>query len=351
MKLAFLVSALLAIVVLIAMLVVNKRVFLGLGSVDPDRHATRSPTVHRLDLTLDDGVRLPRYVDVVVGDRLQVVRKDGEVLDIRVAGVSVESRALRCPRTRVELAHGGTTYEARCGMLCRDGGGIEPIVIDGVKIAVEVTRLLFSTMRRGRSPFNQYERFRLRGDARLALWSASRELTEGWKGPFIVNQTPWSRARLGNWLHETSYGIHAGIDIFATRHGVPEEVICPVAGTVYKAYNRDGSPDSRINKAVNIFGDTPVGPDGERVLYRFLHFSEIFVDTGDRVEPGQVLGLTGHTGFDPRTGDHVHFEMRLSPTTLGFDDDGDIFATIPINPYNFLLEWYERGRERVGEGN
>ena len=65
------------------------------------------------------------------------------------------------------------------------------------------------------------------------------------------------------------------------------------------------------------------------------------VDSGERVRRGQVLGLTGHTGFDPRIGDHLHFEMRLNPSCLGFEKDDSLFATIPINPYNYLLEWYD----------
>jgi len=115
-----------------------------------------------------------------------------------------------------------------------------------------------------------------------------------------------------------------------------------VNGTVYRTYNRNAEPDNtRRSKAINIYGDAIVGPRGERVLYRFQHLSQILVSDGESVKSGQVIGLTGHTGFDPKIGDHLHLEIRLNPSHFGLEWDDDIFATVPVNPYNYLLEWYE----------
>jgi murein DD-endopeptidase MepM/ murein hydrolase activator NlpD len=169
----------------------------------------------------------------------------------------------------------------------------------------------------------------------------------GESGLFVVDQPEWTRDRFGNWLQSTNYGIHSAIDIYSTQHGVGEPVRSPVDGTVYKVYHVDAARDDpKRNKVVNIFGRTVVGPGGERVFYRFHHLSEIRVSRGEPVRRGQVIGLTGHTGFDAAIGDHLHFEMRLNPSCFGFEKDDDIFATIPVNPYNYLLEWYQAARPK-----
>jgi murein DD-endopeptidase MepM/ murein hydrolase activator NlpD len=220
-------------------------------------------------------------------------------------------------------------------------GGIDPVEIDGLKIGVEVTRLLFAKMKGGSSPFNTYERLKLQGDVRLAVWDKSSGIMPGTDGRFVVHQPAWTRERFGNWLHSTRYGLHTAIDIFATHQGVPEEVISPVEGTVYKVYNRDISPDDRRRiKTINLYGDASVGQNHEKVLYRFHHLSEILVSDGESVKRGQVIGLTGHTGFNPKIGDHLHLEIRLNPSHFGQAEDKNIFATIPVNPYNFLLDWW-----------
>jgi murein DD-endopeptidase MepM/ murein hydrolase activator NlpD len=284
---------------------------------------------------------LPRYVDLDVGDLLRVVRTDGSTVDVRVRTVEVDSRSRACPRTRVGLVVDGQAVSLYCGMAHPKRGGIEPVAVAGLKIGVEVTRLLYSGTKRGRSNYNAYRHFRLQGDVRLVVWDTEAGILRGTAGSFILEQPAWARERFGNWLHSTSYGLHAAIDVFATTHGVPEPVLSPVDGVVHRVYHTrvDANDPSRA-KTILIYSDLAAGPDGRKVLFRLMHLSEILVEPGEHVRAGQVIGRSGHTGFDPRIGDHVHFEMRIDPSYFGHEPLNTFIATVPINPYPYLLEWW-----------
>lgn len=53
--------------------------------------------------------------------------------------------------------------------------------------------------------------------------------------------------------------------------------------------------------------------------YAACHLSVALVDPGDRVRPGQVIGLTGHTGGDGNFGPHLHLEARPAGGRFGSD--------------------------------
>ncbi|MFX0196019.1 MAG: M23 family metallopeptidase [Candidatus Hodarchaeota archaeon] len=285
---------------------------------------------------------IPYYLDLDVGDMIQIVKDDRSESHIRVIEVKTESQRYSCPRVRVTLNVGGKEHFAYCGMIDPHKGGIGPIEIDGVKIGVEITKLVFSKISNGKSPYNRYKNFKLIKDVRLAIWEGNKPVLGNAGGTFVVNQPVWTRNKFGNWLHRTSYGLHSAIDIFVTRDGVQEEVVSPVDGIIHRVYNKDGDVDSKTrSKAIHLYSDGIVGPEGERILFRFLHFSKILVSNEDHVKKGQVIGLTGHTGFDAAIGDHLHLEMRLNPSCFGKDLDTNIFASVPVNPYYYLLEWWE----------
>lgn len=286
---------------------------------------------------------IPYYLDLNLGDRVDIVKQGNDLVRLKVLSVNIESRDPEAPRTRVALAVDNDAVLVDCGMIGPHSGGIPPVATHGVNIGVEITRLLFSKLSQGGSPFNTFDNFQLKKDLRLSIWQENASLLTTDAGAFVVIQPKWTRDNFGNWLHSTNYGIHCAIDIFATQNGVAEKVVSPVDGVVHKVYNKDASPTSRDkNKVINIFGRETIGPDGGKLLFRFMHLSEIFVSNGERVEKGQVIGLTGRTGFNPGIGDHLHFEMRIDASLLGRDPSPDIFSTIPINPYNFLLKWWSR---------
>lgn len=56
--------------------------------------------------------------------------------------------------------------------------------------------------------------------------------------------------------------------------------------------------------------------------YMLCHLSQVLVEDGDKVKPGTVVGLTGHSGhvLPPGVdGAHLHFETRPAGGTFGHD--------------------------------
>lgn len=90
------------------------------------------------------------------------------------------------------------------------------------------------------------------------------------------------------------YRFHAGTDIGAPE-GTP--VLAAVAGQVITA-------DFMGGYGLTVVVQRPDGKD----LTLYGHLSEIFVQPGDQVEQGNVIGRVGTTGFS--TGPHLHFEWR-----------------------------------------
>src|SRR5579871_1510391 len=113
--------------------------------------------------------------------------------------------------------------------------------------------------------------------------------------PFGVRADPF--------LHVAA--MHTGIDF---RGDVGDAVHATAAGTVTAAGWSGG-----YGKMVEI-------DHGNGLSTRYGHLSQITVDIGDKVRPGQIVGRMGSTGRS--TGPHVHYETRI---------DGE-----PVNPQKFL---------------
>ncbi|MBB4007730.1 M23 family metallopeptidase [Allorhizobium taibaishanense] len=99
--------------------------------------------------------------------------------------------------------------------------------------------------------------------------------------------------------------MHTGID-FRASNGSP--VKSAGAGTVVTA-----GPTGGYGNMVEI-------DHGQGVTTRYGHMSKILVQAGEKVDPGQVVGLSGSTGRS--TGPHLHYEIRKNG--------------VPINPTGFL---------------
>jgi hypothetical protein len=101
---------------------------------------------------------------------------------------------------------------------------------------------------------------------------------------FGMRQSPWTGE------HE----FHRGLDISANRG---TSVHAPASGTVYFA-GHNGE-----------YGKTVMLDHGHDLRSLYGHLQEIRVKHGDRVEPGQVIALTGNTGRT--SGPHLHYEIQV----------------------------------------
>lgn len=87
---------------------------------------------------------------------------------------------------------------------------------------------------------------------------------------------------------------HKGVDIAAPRGTY---VRTPFAGTVKMAQQANGGA-----------GNTIKVDHGNGMETIYMHMSKRAVSVGDKVKPGQILGMVGTTGVS--TGNHLHFELR-----------------------------------------
>ncbi len=70
----------------------------------------------------------------------------------------------------------------------------------------------------------------------------------------------------------------------------------------------------RIARTFQVYGKTVVIDHGLGVMTFYLHLSKIKVNEGELVKAGQVIGLSGSTGFS--TGPHLHFSVRINNVSI-----------------------------------
>lgn len=135
----------------------------------------------------------------------------------------------------------------------------------------------------------------------------------------------------------TCYAGHPGID-FGLR--MRDRVVASATGNIEAM--RDGIPINTF-PARSPYGNHVVilHPNGYRTIYGHLYPGTITVQVGDRVEAGQLLGLSDNTGKS--TGPHLHFEVR-NPSGRRVNPYGDpadyeggcgpgaLWATCPPTP-------------------
>jgi murein DD-endopeptidase MepM/ murein hydrolase activator NlpD len=96
------------------------------------------------------------------------------------------------------------------------------------------------------------------------------------------------------------YGYHEGTD-FNGRIGSP--VYAPAAGVVVLA------------EPLYLRGNALVIDHGWGVYTGYWHLSQIDVEVGQRVAPGEQIALVGSTGRS--TGAHLHWDLWVNGTNVG----------------------------------
>ena len=87
--------------------------------------------------------------------------------------------------------------------------------------------------------------------------------------------------------------MHSGVDF---RFGSGERIPCTGAGVVTAAGYSGG------------YGNMVEVDHGNGISTRYGHMQRVLVKVGDKVEPGDTVGLAGSTGRS--TGTHLHYEVR-----------------------------------------
>jgi len=126
-----------------------------------------------------------------------------------------------------------------------------------------------------------------------------------WKEPFQPLGNAAVEARFADFRTYTFKGkeidrqVHLGFDLAVTQH-VP--ILAAQRGViVHAAY-------------LGIYGNCVIIDHGLGVQTLYGHLSSIGVKAGDKVEKGQVLGLSGMTGL--AAGDHLHFTVLVNGTAV-----------------------------------
>ncbi|MGD8458278.1 MAG: peptidoglycan DD-metalloendopeptidase family protein [Anaerolineales bacterium] len=126
--------------------------------------------------------------------------------------------------------------------------------------------------------------------------------------PIAANEVNWPQPSYrygGSFFGENVP--HTGVD-FVTPIGTPVTAAGPgqISWIGYGLYQGVFDEDDPYGLAIVILHD--FGFNNKQLYTVYAHLSEILVFKGQRVETGDIIGLSGDTGFT--TAPHLHFEIR-----------------------------------------
>ena len=195
-------------------------------------------------------------------------------------------------------------------------------------------------------------------------WSLSENDHFYFYRPLAVDEVNWplSSYRYGGTFFAPD-APHTGVDIvvpegtpvFAAGSG---QVIWAGVGLLFG----DDDTDDPYGVAVAIEHD--FGWDNQPLYTLYAHLSEAVVNKGDYVQAGDIIALSGDTGFT--TAPHLHFEVRVGTNNFYQTFNPELWlappqgwgviagkltdgANIPLFKQEVILENQETGREWRGE--
>ncbi len=125
--------------------------------------------------------------------------------------------------------------------------------------------------------------------------------------------------------------LHDGIDIYGPEG---EPVVAPFSGLVIDPATRwlPWEPN-RYGLTVVIESDEPTSDGYTAVM---VHLEKVWVDIGQRVSRGQVIGVLGRTGNAEEVKPQLHFELR-APFLIDWSSLGEDRPVDAFNPYPSLI--------------
>ena len=100
----------------------------------------------------------------------------------------------------------------------------------------------------------------------------------------------------GNWRYSIDFMMPKGTPIVAAREGI--------VARIEQSYSEGGPSDEFKNKANYVYIEHSDGTFGE---YAHLKQNGVLVQPGMRVQKGQVIGVSGNSGYS--SGPHLHFSV------------------------------------------
>lgn len=153
----------------------------------------------------------------------------------------------------------------------------------------------------GNSPENQTRFVSKLVDEGALLNSVKTGLKAFWTKPFIYP--------IANPIVTDIYGYQRLTGLYTIPH----------KGTDFRA--KEGTPVLSMNRGVvrmarrlETYGNTIIVDHGFGLMTFYMHLSKIRVNVGELVQQGQVIGLSGSTGYS--TAPHLHITVRLNNVSI-----------------------------------
>lgn len=144
-----------------------------------------------------------------------------------------------------------------------------------------------------------------------------------YKGTFRVSQAYRNLRANGTY--------HQGYDLVGITD---KNIYCPVYGTVVRA----GWECATLPKKG--FGRRVVVRIGTTAYYMYFgHLSKISVTAGQKLKPGDLIGVEGSTGHS--TGSHLHWEIRINDIPTGYVSVSTL-RKLPISASSTFAEEHRR---------